>query len=287
MHIQNRRKNVLSDIIRFLFQYFIKEKKREREGAEGKICSYHSARGHFRHLEAWGARDCGDCSRKLLTVPKRSVSWQPGIRQAGPPTWLCTVASLRRCPHASALLVSHGPLVSCWHVVHLVVTRPHHHSSSFWIRHHEWSFVGTSSRHFPGRPEGSSLSSLVQLAFLQTRPIWPKTTRNSLKFLAYGYHLSIVFCADASFPLILYSAVHLNGTLINRLRYLRHCWIFPRSKSLQELNLDDSCSWGFWICIQSISHLCCSQSVNLGLAVGIYCKCEHQPVLEEKNHYSQ
>lgn len=237
MHIQNRRKNVLSDIIRFLSQYFSKKKKRERvrKRAEGKSVAIilYVATWDIQLPEGWGTHDWGDCSRKLLTVPKHSVSWQPGIHQAGPPSWLCTVAFLRHCPHMPAPLVSHGPLVSCWHVVHFVVTHPHRHPSSFWIRHHEWSFVGISSRHFPGRPEGSLSSSLVQLAFLQTCPIWPKTTRNSLKFLAYGYHLSIVFCADISFPLILHSAVHVNGTLLNRSRYLRHCWIFPRSKSVQ------------------------------------------------------
>lgn len=54
MHIQNRRKNVLSDIIRSLSQYFSKKKKeRESEKESGReICSYHSVRGHLRYPAA-------------------------------------------------------------------------------------------------------------------------------------------------------------------------------------------------------------------------------------------
>lgn len=152
-----------------------------------------------------------------------------------------TVDFHRHWPHMPVLLVFRVFSVSSWHVVHFMVTssgsqvdvtHTDHHPLSLWIRHHEWSFVGICFGHFPGSQEGSLTSLLVQLAFLQTCPIWPKTVRNSLKFLTCGYHLSIVSYADPSFPVILYFAFHLNGTVINRSRCLRHWWILLRSKSL-------------------------------------------------------
>lgn len=105
------------------------------------------------------------------------------------------------------------------------LTYPHHHPLFLWIRHCEWDFVGISSRHFPGRQEGSLLTSLVQLAFLQICPCWLKTLRDILKFPVWGYHLTIVSYADTSFPLIVYSAVYFDGTLIH---YSRYGWIFPQ-----------------------------------------------------------